>query len=144
MWGSRHLGPYGERSIKRDNFQFIVWRRSAPKDAPPEPFKHLIDRYQHREQLVTCTCGWVGSSSDTVPDGWKAHLLEVRGLPAKSLRQRDSDDGGGFGLRRLFMSADLLGRGLRAALRLALFGAAWRQATTRIALDVPYRNANAG
>ena len=56
-----------------------VWRRSVPKDAPPEPFKHLIDRYQHPEQLVTCTCGWIGSSSDTVPDGWKAHLLEVRG-----------------------------------------------------------------
>jgi len=56
-----------------------VWRRSTPKDAPPEPFKHLIDRYQHREQLVTCTCGWQGSSLDTVPDGWKAHLLEVRG-----------------------------------------------------------------
>jgi hypothetical protein len=39
----------------------------------------LIDRYQHREQLVTCTCGWQGSSSDNAPDGWKAHLLEVRG-----------------------------------------------------------------
>ena len=51
-------------------------------DAPPNDalsFKHLIDRYQHREQLVTCTCGWKGSSLDSAPDGWKAHLLEVRG-----------------------------------------------------------------
>ena len=56
-----------------------VWRRSVPKDAPPEPFKHLIDRYQHREQLVTCTCGWQGISLDAAADGWKAHLLEVRG-----------------------------------------------------------------
>jgi hypothetical protein len=58
-----------------------LWRRSPPKgaEAQPEPFKHLIDRYQHRLRLVTCTCGWEGDSDDPGPDGWKAHLLENRG-----------------------------------------------------------------
>ena len=27
---------------------------------------------------VTCTCGWQGSSIDSDPTGWKAHLAETR------------------------------------------------------------------
>jgi hypothetical protein len=55
-----------------------LWRRSSKSDEP-EPFKHLIDRYQHKLRLVTCTCGWQGDSDDAGPNGWKAHLLEMRG-----------------------------------------------------------------
>jgi hypothetical protein len=44
-------------------------------------FKHVIDQYKHKEQTVTCVCGWHGSS--VVPDGgqseWTAHLVSVRG-----------------------------------------------------------------
>jgi hypothetical protein len=56
-----------------------LWRRNPPKDAAPEPFKHLIERYEHRLRQVTCTCGWQGDSTDVGPDGWKGHLLEMRG-----------------------------------------------------------------
>ena len=46
-----------------------------------EPFKHVIDKYKHQAQTITCTCGWHGSSAS--PDGrgseWTQHLFEVRG-----------------------------------------------------------------
>ena len=46
-----------------------------------EPFKHVIDEYKHRDQTITCTCGWHGSSAqiDRGPSEWTAHLIEVRG-----------------------------------------------------------------
>lgn len=47
-----------------------------------EPLKHVIEQYRHKEQMVTCVCGWRGSSA-TAPDGhasdWNAHLVSVRG-----------------------------------------------------------------
>jgi len=53
---------------------------------PPKPgvvpeFKHVIDEYRHREQMVTCVCGWRGSSAtpDGQPSAWNAHLFAVRG-----------------------------------------------------------------
>ena len=44
-------------------------------------FKHVIDEYKHREQTVTCVCGWHGSSVgvDGQPSAWTAHLISVRG-----------------------------------------------------------------
>ncbi len=46
-----------------------------------EPLKHVIDQYRHKEQTVTCVCGWHGSSA--APEGqtseWSAHLVEMRG-----------------------------------------------------------------
>lgn len=56
--------------------------RLSPKpidlDAPP---KHVIDEYKHRDQTVTCVCGWHGSSA--IADGgaspWTTHLVEMRG-----------------------------------------------------------------
>ena len=44
-------------------------------------FKHVIDEYKHREQTVTCVCGWHGSSVgvDGQPSPWTAHLISVRG-----------------------------------------------------------------
>jgi hypothetical protein len=47
-----------------------------PPSAPTS--KHLVERYQHRAQVVTCTCGWTGPSTDGSPVGWKAHLAEMR------------------------------------------------------------------
>jgi hypothetical protein len=44
----------------------------------PEPVKHVIEEYRHRLRQVTCTCGWKGSSVDSDPAGWKAHLAETR------------------------------------------------------------------
>jgi hypothetical protein len=61
----------------------LVLRQSSTGS---EPFKHVIDEYKHRDQLVTCTCGWRGSSAS--PDGinseWKAHLVEMRGPNSRS------------------------------------------------------------
>ena len=52
---------------------------SKPVQAPE--FKHVIDEYKHREQTVTCVCGWHGSSAspDGGPSEWNAHLFAVRG-----------------------------------------------------------------
>jgi hypothetical protein len=57
--------------------------RLSPKPVDVDaPLKHVIDVYRHRDQTVTCVCGWHGSSaaadgSTTSP--WTAHLVEVRG-----------------------------------------------------------------
>ncbi len=61
------------------------WQRSGlPRHAEPgsadgsAPVKHVIEEYRHRLRQVTCTCGWKGSSLDSDPAGWKAHLAESR------------------------------------------------------------------
>jgi hypothetical protein len=40
--------------------------------------RHVIERYEHRAQLVTCTCGWKGASTDGKVTDWRAHLAEMR------------------------------------------------------------------
>jgi hypothetical protein len=52
-----------------------------PANPTVEPFKHVIDEYKHRDQTITCTCGWHGSSATIDRGGseWTAHLFEVRG-----------------------------------------------------------------
>lgn len=52
-----------------------------PANGAVEPFKHVIDEYKHRDQTVTCVCGWHGSSAtpDGQPSEWNAHLFLVRG-----------------------------------------------------------------
>ena len=56
-------------------------RPPAKAATATEPFKHVIDEYKHRDQTITCTCGWHGSSAqiDRSPSEWTAHLIEVRG-----------------------------------------------------------------
>jgi hypothetical protein len=51
------------------------------KPIPTPEFKHVIDEYKHRDQTVTCVCGWHGSSAspDGQPSEWNAHLFLVRG-----------------------------------------------------------------
>ena len=51
------------------------------KPVPTPEFKHVIDEYKHRDQTVTCVCGWHGSSAspDGGPSEWNAHLFLVRG-----------------------------------------------------------------
>jgi len=45
-----------------------------------EPIKHVIDVYRHRDQTITCVCGWHGSSApgDRGASEWTAHLQEFR------------------------------------------------------------------
>ena len=56
-------------------------RPPAKSATATEPFKHVIDEYKHRDQTITCTCGWHGSSAqiDRGPSEWTSHLIEVRG-----------------------------------------------------------------
>jgi hypothetical protein len=40
----------------------------------------VIEVYRHREQTITCVCGWHGSSAAQERGGseWTAHLAEFR------------------------------------------------------------------
>jgi hypothetical protein len=40
----------------------------------------VIDEYKHREQTITCVCGWHGSSATNATGGseWTAHLNQFR------------------------------------------------------------------
>ncbi len=56
---------------------------SLPPRRPPsepDPRKHVIADYRHREQQVTCVCGWVGSSqsSDGRTSSWSRHVAEAK------------------------------------------------------------------
>ena len=57
--------------------------RPANRSGEPEPLRHVIDQYKHREQTITCVCGWHGKSSS--PDGrtseWTTHLAAFRTKP---------------------------------------------------------------
>ncbi len=56
--------------------------RLSPKPIDLDaPLKHVIDVYKHRDQTVTCVCGWHGSSAtaDGGASPWTSHLVEMRG-----------------------------------------------------------------
>lgn len=42
--------------------------------------KHVIAEYKHKTQLVTCVCGWQGSSAspDARPSEWTGHVASHR------------------------------------------------------------------
>jgi len=42
--------------------------------------RHVIAEYRHRLQMVTCECGWQGSSAspDTRPSEWSSHVAAHR------------------------------------------------------------------
>jgi hypothetical protein len=42
--------------------------------------RHVIAEYRHRDRLVTCECGWQGSSEspDSRPSEWTAHVAAHR------------------------------------------------------------------
>lgn len=46
----------------------------------PEPLRHVIDQYKHREQTITCVCGWHGSCATNATGGsdWTTHLNQFR------------------------------------------------------------------
>ena len=54
--------------------------RPANRSIEPEPLRHVIDEYKHREQTITCVCGWHGSCApgDRGASPWTAHLQEFR------------------------------------------------------------------
>ena len=51
----------------------------TPPD-PNAPLKHVIDEYRHQAQLVTCVCGWHGSSAGVLgdPSPWALHVRQYR------------------------------------------------------------------
>lgn len=62
--------------------------RTLPADHD-EPLRHVIDEYQHRPQLVTCVCGWHGSSASDRGgrSPWDAHKANYRiARPARAER----------------------------------------------------------
>ena len=60
----------------------MILGRTPPKTRPAieEPRKHVIEEYQHRAQLVTCVCGWHGSSANPAgaPSAWTQHVRDSR------------------------------------------------------------------
>jgi hypothetical protein len=54
----------------------------ARSSTPPAdgPIKHVIEVYIHREQTITCVCGWHGSCApgDRGTSEWTNHLQEFR------------------------------------------------------------------
>ena len=42
--------------------------------------RHVIDQYKHREQTITCVCGWHGSCATNSTGGsdWTTHLNQFR------------------------------------------------------------------
>lgn len=51
-------------------------RRPGPEPGP----RHVIAEYRHRLQLVTCECGWQGSSAapDARQSEWSLHVAANR------------------------------------------------------------------
>ena len=54
--------------------------RPANRTGEPEPLRHVIDEYKHREQTITCVCGWHGSCATNSTGGsdWTTHLNQFR------------------------------------------------------------------
>jgi len=54
--------------------------RPASRTGEPEPLRHVIDQYKHREQTITCVCGWHGScaANSTGGSDWTTHLNQFR------------------------------------------------------------------
>jgi len=54
--------------------------RSTPPAPAEEPVRHVIAEYKHRAQMVTCECGWSGSSANPLGERspWQEHLAERR------------------------------------------------------------------
>ena len=59
--------------------------RLAPLRPPRPPGaddlpKHVIAEYKHRARIVTCVCGWVGSSEGELGQSseWAAHVAANR------------------------------------------------------------------
>jgi hypothetical protein len=64
--------------VIRPPIRFNQARPPAPD--PDAPLKHVIDEYRHREQLVTCVCGWHGSTSTLRGERspWDEHKASFR------------------------------------------------------------------
>jgi hypothetical protein len=54
--------------------------RSNSASAVEPPFKHVIETYVHRDQVITCVCGWHGSCApgDRGASPWTEHLALFR------------------------------------------------------------------
>ncbi len=46
------------------------------------PLKHVIEEYRHRDQLVTCVCGWQGSTESVMGSAspWTTHVRESKAV----------------------------------------------------------------
>ena len=54
--------------------------RPSVRNGEPEPLRHVIDTYRHKDQLITCVCGWHGSCATNSTGGsdWTTHLNQFR------------------------------------------------------------------
>jgi hypothetical protein len=54
--------------------------RPSSRSTEPEPLRHVIDEYKHKDQTITCVCGWHGSCATNATGGsdWTTHLNPFR------------------------------------------------------------------
>ena len=54
--------------------------RPSLRNGEPEPLRHVIETYVHKDQVITCVCGWHGSCAATATGGsdWTVHLNQFR------------------------------------------------------------------
>lgn len=64
--------------VFRPAVRFNNGRPVAPD--PDAPLKHVIEEYHHRAQLVSCVCGWHGStaSANGERSPWDDHKAAFR------------------------------------------------------------------
>lgn len=50
--------------------------RSSVRNGQPEPLRHVIEVYKHRDQTIACVCGWFGSCAPNAAGAseWTTHL----------------------------------------------------------------------
>ena len=54
--------------------------RPSVRNGEPEPLRHVIDTYRHKDLTITCVCGWHGSCATNATGGsdWTTHLNQFR------------------------------------------------------------------
>ncbi len=59
--------------------------QAKPPVTTEEPLKHVIDEYRHRAQVVTCVCGWHGSTASPLgaPSAWTQHVRDSKTTPRR-------------------------------------------------------------
>ena len=72
--------PAGRAQEPTLNGRPLSLTRPANRTGEPEPLRHVIDEYKHREQTITCVCGWHGSCATNSTGGsdWTTHLNQFR------------------------------------------------------------------
>lgn len=58
----------------------MTLRRNVPPAKAEPAIRHVIAEYKHRAQMVTCECGWTGSTASPLGErsSWQEHVAEHR------------------------------------------------------------------